>query len=111
MVKVLCVHFLLEHTDVIVIMDNEALYKVSRRDLDIERPIYTDLNRMLARIISSLTASINFEVAVNVDVTEFQTNLMSNPRIHFMLHSYAPIISANKSQHEQLLNVLSPTAL
>merc|ERR1712065_110074 len=40
--------------------------------------------------------------ALNVDVTEFQTNLVPYPRIHFMLSSYAPVISAEKAYHEQL---------
>eukprot|EP00439_Symbiodinium_sp_Y106_P078548 s640_g17.t1 len=93
---VLCVHSLLEHTDVTIMYDNEAL------NLDIERPTYTNLNRLIAQIISSLTASLRFDGALNVDITEFQTNLVPYPRIHFMLTSYAPVISAEKAYHEQL---------
>ena len=44
---VLCVHSLLEHTDVTIMYDNEALYDICRRNLDIERPTYTNLNRLL----------------------------------------------------------------
>ncbi|THU60153.1 hypothetical protein C4D60_Mb07t09620 [Musa balbisiana] len=97
--SVLSTHSLLEHTDVSVLLDNEAIYDICRRSLDIERPTYTNLNRL---VISSLTASLRFDGALNVDVTEFQTNLVPYPRIHFMLSSYAPVISAEKAYHEQL---------
>merc|ERR1711975_4902 len=100
--SVLSTHALLEHTDVTFCMDNEALYDVCRRNLDIERPTYTNLNRLLAQVTSSLTASLRFDGALNVDITEFQTNLVPYPRIHFMLSSYAPVISAEKAYHEQL---------
>ncbi|CAK0902303.1 unnamed protein product [Prorocentrum cordatum] len=97
--------------------DNEALYDICRRNLDIERPTYTNLNRLLAQIISSLTASLRFDGALNVDITEFQTNLVPYPRIHFMLSSYAPVISAEKAYHEQLsvaeitMSVFEPSAM
>ena len=41
-----------------IMYDNEALYDICRRNLDIERPTYTNLNRLIAQIISSLTASL-----------------------------------------------------
>ena len=43
--SVLSTHSLLEHTDVAVMLDNEAVYDICRRSLDIERPTYTTLNR------------------------------------------------------------------
>ena len=101
--SVLSTHSLLEHTDVAVMLDNEAVYDICRRSLDIERPTYTNLNRLIAPgHQSSLTASLRFDGALNVDITEFQTNLVPYPRIHFMLSSYAPVISAEKAYHEQL---------
>jgi len=51
---------------------------------------------------TTTTTSHRFDGALNVDVTEFQTNLVPYPRIHFMLTSYAPVISAEKAYHEQV---------
>jgi tubulin alpha len=83
-------------------VDNEALYDLCRRALDIERPTYTNLNRLIGQAVSSLTASLRFDGALNVDFTEFQTYLVSSARIHFLICSYAPVISAEKAYHEQL---------
>ena len=48
--SVLSTHSLLEHTDVAVMLDNEAVYDICRRSLDIERPTYTNLNRLIAQV-------------------------------------------------------------
>ena len=47
---VLSTHALLEHTDVAVMLDNEAIYDICRRSLDIQSPSYTNLNRLVAQV-------------------------------------------------------------
>lgn len=39
---------LLEHADISVMFDNEAIYDICRKNLDIERPSYNNLNRLIA---------------------------------------------------------------
>ena len=41
-------HSLLEHTDVAVILDNEAIFDIFRKQLDIEIPTYTNLSKVIA---------------------------------------------------------------
>lgn len=50
----------------------------------------------------SITASLRFDGAQNVGVTEFQTILVPYPCMHFPLAIFAPIISAEKFYHKHL---------
>ncbi|KAF3704886.1 Tubulin alpha-1B chain Alpha-tubulin 2 Tubulin alpha-2 chain Detyrosinated tubulin alpha-1B chain [Channa argus] len=77
--SILTTHSTLEHSDCAFMVDNEALYDICRRNLDIERPTYTNLNRLISQLVSSITASLRFDGALNVDLTEFQTNLVPYP--------------------------------
>merc|ERR1711879_390346 len=96
----LSTHWLLDHTEVSVVLDNEAIYSICQKQLDIDRPSYMDLNVVIAKVISSMTASLRFDGELNVDLGEFQTNLVPFPRLHFMTTALAPVVSLKKKDHE-----------
>jgi tubulin alpha len=39
-------------------------------------PKYTNLNRIITQVVSSVTVSLRFDGSLNVDLNEIQTNLM-----------------------------------
>merc|ERR1739842_62340 len=94
--SLLTTHWLLDHTEVSVLLDNEAIYEICQKHLDCKRPSYDNLNRLIGKAVSSMTASLRFEGELNVDLNEFQTNLVPFPRLHFMITSMAPITTPDK---------------
>jgi len=101
---VLPVHSLLEPTDATIMMNND----ICRRNLDSERPAYTNLNRFFVQILSSLNAVLRLDGARKVDIVELQPHLVPYPRFHFMLSSHARVIPAEKAYHEHLSGVAIP---
>ncbi len=98
--SVLTTHATIEHANCTFLVDNQAIYDMCRT-LGIDRPAYQDINRIVAQVVSSITASLRFSGEMNVDLTEFQTNLVPFARIQFPLLSYSPIVSALKATHER----------
>lgn len=101
--SVLSTHSLIEHTDVSLVLDNEAIYDIAKHKLNIELPSYTNLNHMIAQVVSSSTSSIRFEGALNPNLHEFKSNLVPSPRMHFMFCSYVPFTSAADANHRHPL--------
>lgn len=49
--SILTTHTTLEHADCSFMVDNEAIYDICRRNLDLARPTYTNLNRLIAQVL------------------------------------------------------------
>ena len=55
---VLYTHTTLEHCDCAFLVDNQAIYDLSQKSLGVQTPTYTNLNRIIAQVLSSVTASL-----------------------------------------------------
>ena len=69
--SVLSMPSLIEHNDVNVVLDNEAIYDIFTKNLEADKPSYTNLNRLISKVVSSLTTSLRFDGALNVSLPEF----------------------------------------
>jgi len=88
----LATHWLIDHMDVSLVLDNEAIYGICQKQLHIAKPDVNNLNRLIAKVISSMTASLRFSGELSVDVADFLTNLVPFPRLHFMTTGMSPIV-------------------
>jgi len=82
--------------DVSICLDNESLYEICQRNLDIKHPSFDNINRLIAKAVSSITASMRFGGELNTNLDHFQMNLVAFPRLHFMIPSMSTIIPEQK---------------
>jgi tubulin alpha len=59
---ILSVTHSLDKLDLVFMFDNEAMFNIAQNNLEIERPVYRDINRLISQVISSITASMRFQV-------------------------------------------------
>ncbi|XP_066287505.1 tubulin alpha chain-like [Branchiostoma lanceolatum] len=64
----------LKYTDAIIVFDNEGVYDICRSNLDVKRPTYTNLNRVVPKVVSCIADFLSIDRKINVDLTKFQTN-------------------------------------
>jgi tubulin beta len=94
----LSVHQLVENADVVMVVDNEALYDICFRTLKLTTPTYGDLNHLVSAAISGVTACIRFPGQLNADLRKMAVNLIPFPRLHFFMVGFAPLTSRGSQQ-------------
>lgn len=93
------VHSTLPVTDLVFLFDNDAMYEICYKHLFIQSPTFTNINRIVALINSSVTSSLRFDGVINANLTNILTNLIPFPRIHFPVVSHVPIMHASRASH------------
>ena len=98
----LSVHQLVENSDEVMVIDNEALYDICFRTLKLATPTYGDLNHLVSEVMSGVTCSIRFPGQLNSDLRKIAVNLIPFPRLHFFMISFAPLTSRGSQQYSAL---------
>ncbi|KAH9414519.1 hypothetical protein DERP_008714 [Dermatophagoides pteronyssinus] len=100
-------HHSLIRSNLMFLFDNEACYDICQRQLNLDRVHYSHINQLISLVASSVTSSTRFGGPLNVDLAEFETNLVPYPRIHFPSASYAPISNPCCQPYDQSIKTLT----
>lgn len=122
----LSVHQLVENTDEVFCIDNEALYDICYRTLKLTTPTYGDLNHLVSATMSGVTTwyakeelfhlslyksyyslrfyiySLRFPGQLNADLRKLAVNMVPFPRLHFFITGFAPLTSRGSQQYRAL---------
>ncbi|XP_001606290.1 tubulin beta chain [Nasonia vitripennis] len=89
----LSIQQLVNLTDSTFCIDNQALYEICLRTLELPSPTYTDLNHLVSLTMSGVTTCLRFPGQLNADLRKLAVNMVPFPRLHFFLTGFAPLIS------------------
>ncbi|VDN98937.1 unnamed protein product [Rodentolepis nana] len=100
-----CVHYLnhsADFCDLNILLDNAALFDICTKELQVIRPTYTTINRVIAPIVAGMTATMRFRCNLNGSFAEYLTNLVPFPSIHYPLVTFVPFctnMAAERSRY------------
>mmetsp|Transcript_48055 Transcript_48055/g.98161 ORF Transcript_48055/g.98161 Transcript_48055/m.98161 type:complete len:442 (-) Transcript_48055:81-1406(-) len=89
---------LVEMADATVCLDNEALHRICTRVLKQAAPPLSELNHVIAHVMSGVTCSLRFPGHLNADLRKLACNLVPFPRLHFFMVSFAPLVAGTQGQ-------------
>ena len=58
-------------------VDNEAIYDICKRSLDMQRPTYTNLNRLIAQVKRNSVLLENFDLYIVKDLSDSHSFFLS----------------------------------
>ncbi|ORY87407.1 Tubulin/FtsZ, GTPase domain-containing protein [Leucosporidium creatinivorum] len=98
---VLSFHQLVETADLSFCLDNEALYEILQKTLRKKDPSYSDLNALIANVMSGITTPLRFPGQLNSDLRKLGTNMIPFPRLHFLMCGYAPLTAPGADSYQK----------
>eukprot|EP01083_Nonionella_stella_P017737 49679_1 len=87
-------HWLLDHTDIDIVLDNKACRKICKDVLNTNRPTYAHYNGLMNKMIGDITASSRF--GLNEIFGSLHMDFCPFPRLHFLTSSMWPLLPRTK---------------
>ncbi|KAI9474653.1 Tubulin beta-4 chain [Coemansia sp. RSA 989] len=100
--SVLSIHHLVENSDMTFCLDNQALNDICETSLKIKSPSHSDLNKLVAQVMSGVTTSLRFPGQLNADLRKLAVNMVPFPRLHFMMSGIAPLTAAEAVNYRNI---------
>ena len=97
----LSVHQLVENTDETYCIDNEALYDICFRTLQLNSSHWR-LNHLVSATMSGVTTCLRFPGQLNADLRKLAVNMVPFPCLHFFIPGLAPLTSCGSQQYRAL---------
>jgi tubulin beta len=93
---------LIVRADQTYFFENEALYDICSRTLNLTSPDHNDLNHLVALTMSGLTTYLRFPGELTEGLRKFSVEMVPFERLHFFLPGFAPLTSCHRQQDQAL---------
>ncbi|KAH7697134.1 gamma tubulin 2, partial [Aphelenchoides avenae] len=103
--SILTLDRLIEHPDMVVVLDNGALNRLAADRMQEVTPSFETVNRMVSRIMASLTAPMRFNSPTYCRLSHLIAYLNPFPPMHFLQTAYTPFTP----QDDRFVVKTSPT--
>jgi tubulin alpha len=74
-----------------LMLDNQAAFRICRSERKISNPSFTDMNRLIAEMVSGAASSLRHRSTLNASLDEIVTNIVPEPTFRYALVSVSPI--------------------
>ncbi|KYK63805.1 tubulin/FtsZ family, GTPase domain-containing protein [Toxoplasma gondii TgCatPRC2] len=89
------------HSSAALLVNNTALFNISRNLLNVESVFHSNLNHLVAQVLSATTLSTRFEGTLNSTIEHTLVNTIPYPELKFLTASLAPLTNLKKYQFER----------
>ena len=88
-----------------IMMDNQALYKICESYLDVEIPSFYNTNRLVAQVVSMLTAPLRFTDPASANFNNIINSLVPQPRLKYLSFACAPLVSPESTSKSDVNSI------